>query len=107
MKLSAEHKVGITIGDETVNFILRKPTNKELNDFLAERFEVGRKGKMKDHSLQARVDFFDTLLVRVENLEGPDGTPITGPDRKEEIPPNWKAAVIFKEFEDIEISEKN
>ncbi|MFH2073746.1 MAG: hypothetical protein ABIJ57_00170 [Pseudomonadota bacterium] len=106
MRLSAEHRVGITVGDETFVSILRKPTNKELNDFLGERFEVGRKGKMKDHSLQARVDFYDLLLIGVENLEGSDGQPIT-PEGKDQIPPNWKAAVVFKEFEDIEIDEKN
>ncbi|MFH2073969.1 MAG: hypothetical protein ABIJ57_01290 [Pseudomonadota bacterium] len=107
MKLSAEHRVELMSGDETVTFILRQPTNKELNDFLAERYEVGRRGKMKDHSLQARIELFDLLLIAVENLEGTDGKPITGPDRKDEIPPNWKGAVIFKEFEDIEINEKN
>jgi hypothetical protein len=106
MKLSSEHRVGITVGDETFISILRNPTNKELNDFLEERYELGRKGKVKDHSLQARICFYDLLLTGVENLEAPDGSPVT-PDRKDLIPANWKGAVIFKEFEDIDVNEKN
>ena len=106
MRLTNEHRVSLTIGDESVNFTLRRPTNKELNDFLAERYDIGRKGKMRDNSLSARTAFFDLLLTEVENLEDPDGKIIT-PERKDEIPANWKSSVVFQAFEDIEINEKN
>jgi len=103
IKLSSETKVSLLLqGDESVDFYFRKPTNKELNDFLDSRYEMGRRGKMKDNSIQARVDFFDLILTRVENLAGEDGMPIT-PDRKDEIPSNWKAAAIYKAFEDLDV----
>lgn len=106
MKLKKEIKIALTIGNESVLFTLRKPTNEELNEFLGERYEVEKKGKLKDKSLTARVALFDTLLVGVDNLTDENDNPI-GPDRKDEIPANWKGSVIFKAFEDMEIDEKN
>ncbi len=104
MKLLKELKIPITVGGETATFTLRQPTKKELNTFMASRYEVGRRGKMRDNSLDARIDLFDSLLIGVENLEDASGAPIT-PDRTDEIPDNWKSAVIFQAFEDIEIGE--
>ena len=106
MKLKKEIKIALTIAEESVLFTLRKPTNEELNEFLGERYEVEKKGKLKDKSLTARVALFDTLLTGVENLTDENDNPI-GPDRKAEIPANWKGSVIFKAFEDMEIDEKN
>lgn len=106
MKLKKEIKMSLTTEDGSVTFTLRKPTNEELNEFLGDRYEVEKKGKLKDKSLTARVALFDTLLTGVDDLVDDDENPI-GPDRKEEIPANWKSAVVFKAFEDMEISEKN
>jgi hypothetical protein len=107
MRLTAEWKSTVTQEGETATFYFRNPTNKELSDFLDDRYELGRKGKVSDHTLAARSEFFDKLLKRVENLEGEDGTPITGPDRAADIPVNWKGNIIFRHFEDIEVDEKN
>lgn len=106
MRLSDEHRIDLTIAGETVTFILRDPTNRELNDFLAARYSTSRKGRLRDRSNQARAEFFDTLLTGVENLEDSDGSPVT-PDKRDRIPLNWKSAVIFTEFEDVEVDEKN
>lgn len=106
MRLTRDHKVKLTIGEESVTFALRHPTNQELNEFMADRYEVGRKGKMNDRSTEARCAFFDRLLTGVENLEDVDGAAI-GPDRKELIPINWKSQVVYQVFEDVEIDEKN
>ena len=106
MKLSKDHRIDLTIGKETVTFILRKPSNKELNDFLADRYDTTRRGRLKDRSVAARADFFDMLLTGVENLVDDDDNPIT-PAAAEKIPLNWKSSIIFSEFEDVEIDEKN
>jgi len=96
----------VTVGEEEVVFTLRQPTNKELNKFLADRYEVGKKNKMRDHSLDARIGFFDLLLIKIENLVGSDDKPIT-PDQKDLIPLTWKAGVVFQLFEDQDISVEN
>lgn len=104
MKLSKELKISLSDGKETVVFTLRHPMKKELNKFMNSRYEVGRRGKIQDNSLNARIELFDSLLIGVENLEDASGAPIN-PDRKDEIPDNWKSAVIFQAFEDLEIGE--
>ncbi len=95
----------IKVGDEEVIVTLRKPTNKELNEFLAARYEVGRKNRMKDNSHVARVELFDKLVVKIENLEDESGPVDAG--RKEAFPANWKNDIVFKSFEDNEIEVKN
>ena len=106
-KLLNEIKASVELSDGDAVFTLRKPTNEELNNFLAKRYEVSRKGKdVRDNSLQSRVELFDQLLVKVENLEDGNGQPITTAD-KAQIPANWKADIIFKSFEDNEITIKN
>lgn len=106
MKLTSEYRIELAVDKDTVVFVLRRPTNKELNDFLSDRYDVGRRGRLKDRSIEARAEFFDLLLTGIENLEDESGAPV-GPEKKELIPTNWKSAVIFSAFEDIEISEKN
>lgn len=106
MQLSGEFSRAITVGQETATFTLQTPTPEELNTFLAARYETSRKGRLRDNSIAARVAFFDLLLIRVENLEDSSGGAI-GPDRCRLIPANWKNTIIFYEFEDIEIDEKN
>lgn len=106
MKLTNEHRVALNFGDEQVVFTLRNPSNKELNDFMASRWDIKRRGKLKDNTIEARAALFDKLLTGVENLEDTAGVPI-GPDRPGEIPENWKSSVIFQLFEEVEIEEKN
>ncbi len=105
-RLSREREATVTVQGEEVKFYFREPSNKELNDFLSSRWTTGKKGKVDDRSHEARCEFFDKLLVRVENLEDPEGNPVT-PERKELIPANWKADMVFKLFEDADIDVKN
>jgi hypothetical protein len=104
-KLNKDLIATIMVGDEEVLFTLRRPENKELNEFLEDRYEVGRRNKIRDNSLQARIDFFDKLILKVETLEDEFGQ-IT-PERagwKDAIPANWKSNIIFTLFESDEVS---
>jgi len=102
---NSELKATVTVGDEEVEFTLREPTNEEQNNFLGKRYELKR-NKMKDKSLDARVEFFDLLLTGVNNLEDAEGKAIT-PKRKDLIPNRWKDKVVFRLFEDDDIEIKN
>lgn len=96
----------IEIGDERVTFTFRRPTPKELNKFLSERYPTDRKKGMRDNSLQARVDFFDLLLTGIDNLSDAQG--VIGADRKDAVLPTWKNQLIYDEFEDVRVvDEKN
>jgi hypothetical protein len=106
VKIQNELTARVTVDEEDVVFTLRQPTNKELNQFLSDRYEIGKKNRMKDTSLDARIGFFDKLLIKVENLVDANNVAIT-PERKDEIPANWKGGVIFNLFEDQDISIKN
>jgi hypothetical protein len=106
MKLKQELKAVLKQDDESVTFTVRQPSIKEMNDFMAERYPMGRKGRMKDDSALARAKLFDTIITDIENLEDAQGAPIK-PDRKELVPINWKGSVIFQLFEDHEVTEKN
>ncbi|MDI6808266.1 MAG: hypothetical protein QME66_04695 [Candidatus Eisenbacteria bacterium] len=97
--------ITLVVGDEEVTFQFRPPTNPELNHFLESRFDIGRHGKVKGRALQARIDFFDLLLIGVDNLNDGDD-PIT-PAHVDRIPMNWKNDVIFRCFEDNEVDVKN
>lgn len=114
MKLTKEWKAVVTAGEESATFFFRTPTNEEINDFLAKRYGMSShasgenvESAMFKRAAQARVDFFDALLTRVETLEGSDGTPITGPDRAAEIPVEWKPPIIVRKFESYTVDVKN
>lgn len=105
VKIPEKIVMAVRVGDEEVVFTLRKPTNQELNEYLASRYEVGRRNRLKDNSLQARCEFFDLLLESVENLEDAQG-PVTV-ERKDAIPVTWKSDIVFRAYEDHEIDTKN
>jgi len=101
-KLSGE--IEVKVGEDGL-IVLRKPTNKEWNDFDAARYPVSR-NKIKNHAIEARAELFDKLVVRIENLEDDQG-PITL-ETKARIPDRHKGVIIFKAFEtDEEIEVKN
>lgn len=107
VKLGSEIKVELPVGNEEVLFTFREPTNAELNRFLSGRFSMAMRGKqVNDKSVGARVEFFDLLITKVDNLEDEDGKPITA-EQKDKIPSNWKNAVILEAFENTEASVKN
>lgn len=105
-RLTNEIRATKKLNGEDVVMLLRLPTNEEVNDFLVQRYEHRGGKKMKDISYQARTEFFDLLLVKVENLEDSEGVSVT-PERKELIPAHWKAEIIFNCFENNEIDIKN
>lgn len=98
--LSDEITQSIEVQGEKVTFTFRQPTKEELNKFMGSRYPVDRKNRPSDNSLKARVDFFDLLIIGIDNLADKTGT--IGPDRKDAVPANWKAAVIFQAFEDVQ-----
>ncbi|MBM2838803.1 MAG: hypothetical protein HW415_1428 [Deltaproteobacteria bacterium] len=89
-RLTQGIKAVVEVGDEAVTLTLREPSPQELNDFLSKR---------QHRLVDSRLEFFNLLLIRVENLENTDGTPITA-DQKELIPVTWKNDIIFRRFED-------
>lgn len=105
MQLQNEIRKSIGPDGDKATFTLRQPTNEELNEFLAARYQTSRHGRMRDNSIAARVAFFDTLLVGVENLTDCLGNPVT-PETKQLIPTIWKTAIVFSEFENVEIDEE-
>lgn len=102
MKLQNKITVTVNVGNEKVTFVLRRPTNKEINEFQAKRFDVGNNVSSRLVSLE---DYFDTLLVSMENLEDDNG--IITIDRKDAIPANWKQDIIAKIELDAQIDIKN
>ncbi len=106
VSLGKQIKGAITVGNEDVTFTFRQPSNAELNQFLNARYQMGRRAKMQDNSIEERAKFFDLLIEEIDNLVDKDGEPV-GADRKELVPLNWKSGLIFTLFEDAEVSEKN
>ena len=105
VRLGGNVNAVLKVGAEEVKFTFREPTNRELNNFLSGRFNMRGK-KMDDKSVEARVEFFDLLIVKIENVEDAQGQPITA-EGKENIPTNWKNAAILEAFETTEVEIKN
>lgn len=103
MKLQSKITVTVNVGNEKVIIVLRRPTNQEVNEFQAKRFDI-KKEDIKGR-LELLEDYFDSLLVSVENLE--DETGIVTVDRKDAIPANWKQDIIAKIELDAQIDIKN
>ena len=103
MKLKNKTTAIVNVGNEKVVFVLKRPTNQEVNEFQAKRFDVDK------NDIQGRIklleDYFDSLLISVENLE--DETGIVTVDRKDAIPANWKQDIIAKLELDTQIDIKN
>jgi len=105
VRLSDEVKVGILIGDEEVRAVFPGYANPEMAAAIKKlalgRNTVGRGGQVKDKSYEARVGFFNSTCIRVENVEGDDGQPLTPDtaDWRQKIPANWKLsfALFFEE----------
>lgn len=102
MKLQNKITVCVNVGDEKVTFVLRRATNKENNEFQAKRFGAGNNAGAR---LEALEEYFDVLLIGVENLEDDSGA-ITV-DRKDAIPANWKQDIIAKLELETKIDIKN
>jgi hypothetical protein len=94
MKLSKE--IEVKIGADGL-IVLREPATKEWNEFTADRYQVGKRNRMKDNSGQAREALFDLLLIKIENIEDDAGA-ITL-ETKDRIPARLKGQIIFDVFE--------
>lgn len=98
-----EIKCGEKEGDHPI-LILRRPTEKELCDFMDRRF--ARDGKRIGYVSEARAAFIDSLLVGCKNIEikDPDGgyihLMVDRADWKNFIPANWKTSICLKSFEE-------
>ena len=104
-RLTSKWEASVEVGGEEVLFVLREPTNKELNEFLGKRISF-KGNKVEDSSVKLRAELFDKLLMEVKNLEDEEGNPITT-ERKELIPLHWKSDIIFRKFEQFEANIKN
>jgi hypothetical protein len=56
-----------TAGGESVTFVCRKPSAKEVSAFLSNRFTRHR-NKMVDRRVEAQVSFAKSIVIDVENL---------------------------------------
>jgi|TARA_R110000824_G_scaffold190214_2_gene371640 hypothetical protein len=105
VKLSDEVKITILIQNEEVHAVFPGYGDKEMQEaikkLLSSRFTAGRGGRAQDKSMDARIRFFNTMCLRVENVELPDGTPLlsTVENWRAEVPVNWKVsfALPFEE----------
>lgn len=103
MKLQNKITATVNVGNEKVIFTLKRPSNQEVNEFQAKRFDIKKEDVMG--RLFHLEDYFDSLLLNVENLE--DETGIVTIDRKDAIPANWKQDIIARLELDAQIDIKN
>lgn len=87
---------------------LRRATNEEQNRFEAARFgapDNATPAEAMGHAKNAICDFFDLLVVKIEDLEDDQG-PITL-DRLDAIPQDQKVEVMFRRWTPSAVEEKN
>lgn len=107
-------------GDVKVILICRDYTTSEYARFMGGRFDFKKKGKLDDRSMQARIDFIDTLLIDVEAVDkdgNPDYVVYACAGKVEKLTPqveNWKdyvnpswkiSAALTLEGESAEVQE--
>ena len=99
VRLSEEVRVSILLGGEEVHAYFPGYGNAEMQEaikrLLSGRFIAGRGGRTpQDKTFESRVRFFNSMCIRVENVEDAAGVPLT-PDIegwKGQIPANWKVS---------------
>ena len=64
------------VGDDGL-IEMRHPTNEEWNDYQANKIEAQSEGRDIPALNKVICDFFDKLIVKIENIEDSDDTPIT------------------------------
>jgi len=108
VQLTKSIKFTIDVGDETVTLICKQPTAIEQQKFLKARFDTKKRGKLKDKSIEAAIEFADLILLDVENVEyegtGGKMLPLTNKVEgwKDLLPPNWKVSLAGR-FSEPEI----
>lgn len=113
-------RVKVSVGQGAVILILREYNASEYTRFMSGRFEVKRKGRIEDHSMQLRLGFVDDLLQGIEARDAqgkPDTVTYIDPNSGKEEPltpkvenwksyvnPSWKiAAAVELEGENVEV----
>jgi len=61
-------RVAIDVQGETVTFVFRRPTAKEVSDFLSKRF-VQKRNKVQSRLYEARQEFIDQIIIDIENAQ--------------------------------------
>ena len=113
VKLSDEIKVSILVQNEEVHAVFPGYGDREMQEaikkLLSGRFSAGRGGRAQDKSMEARIRFFNTMCLRVENVELPDGTPLdpTIENWRGEIPVNWKVSFSLNFEEQNTLTEED
>lgn len=77
---------------------VKVPEDTTLKAFLNNRFDTGKRGKLKDNSVEAAEKFVEKILHSTENIEDVneqgDVVPMDSmPNWKKDIPLNWKLAI--------------
>lgn len=101
--------IKLTLSDGDAYIVLREPTNEEINNYHADKYDIPPNATPADamfHVKQAQGRLFDLLLQDVIDLEDEQGK-ITV-ERKDAIPLHLKAEIIFRRFDRVPIAdEKN
>ncbi len=122
LSFSDQVRIAIDVQDETVTFICRQPTGKEVSEFLSRRF-ITKRNKVQSRLYEAREEFVNRILLDVENAQYKNAkgevlpltkdTQLSDEDKrfcssvlgtqvetwKDLIPLNWKCGVALH-FED-------
>jgi len=113
-------RVKVAVGQGAVILVLREYTAAEYTRFMNDRYEIKRKGKIDDHSMQSRLRFIDDLLQGLEAQDSqgkPDTVTYLNPQTGKEEPltpkvegwvryvnPSWKIAVAMElEVANVEV----
>lgn len=104
--LGDELEAFMDVGDEKIKFVFRAPTPKEENEFERKKTSAKR-NKVQNNSFSARVDLFDLLFERIENLTKPEDGLTLGKDKKPLtketialLPNKYKSDLILYAYED-------
>lgn len=100
-KIGAERKVSLHLDDGDASLFFRQPTNEELNNYFAKGLELQAQAKDKRANLvPLRVQMFDSLLVRVENLEDQHGNSLDHEGAKAAILEAHKSVIVVRLIEE-------
>ena len=77
---------------------MREPTNKEWNDYTAERYPMGKHNKLKDNSTLARSNLFDKIVTGFSNIKV-KGISVTM-ESKELLPMRVKCEAILTKLDE-------
>lgn len=91
-----------------VRVYLREPTEQEIKRLMTDRF-VRRGGRAEDRSYEARIRFFDTVVLDIQEQNG-DGAWGSIPKEQwtetRKVPPKIKTSVAYRFEEEDPITEE-